>query len=395
MCTANNGFFCLISVSEIEKVQDAFIVAVEDDAQQKLENAATLQNVVPRDMIKLSSQSPSKTAEKSPQHSDISVEDTPTNTISMPIGKSPKKKANGHANNGEMNGNTQYIEMNGYLENDTPKKGKGKSKKDGKRQKVERNSETPLIEDVDAQSRQAPNGHPLGQSLQNRSRENVTDSEMEHSSFEFEDPGPHREMAVDCPDGFVATVKGPPRYPPSQAHTPRGPAPQTTPVKNVNSSRDYGESDSSFAMGTGSFGNSQVPPTMEQLERLRHHQEELRRRREEEAKHSEEDEFLRTSIRGSKKLQALEANKKVLPTGICNTGFMDGEEDDLYDGLSGAPPPPLTGKENYMKKNIGECSSILCIKQTEHVQSCCSSKTRKIAPYLNDFVLLGWFWNCT
>ncbi|XP_041353631.1 MAGUK p55 subfamily member 5-like isoform X2 [Gigantopelta aegis] len=301
-------------------------------------------------MIKLSSES-HKSTDKSPQHSDTFVKDTVTNTVSMPIGKSPKKKANGHASNGEMNGNTQFIEMNGYLENDTPKKGKGKSKKDGKRQKVERNSEAPLIEDLDAQGLLAPNGHPLSQNLQNRSRENITDSEVEHSSFEFEDPGPHREMAVDCPDGFVATVKGPPRYPPTQPHTPRGS--QMTPVKSLNSSRDYYESDPSLATGAGSVPNNQMQPTMEQLERLRHHQEELRKRREEEEKLNEENEFLRTSIRGSKKLQALEGNKKVLPTGICNTAFMDGEEEDMYDGMPAAPLPQLTGKENYMKQNIG------------------------------------------
>ncbi|KAH9375397.1 hypothetical protein HPB48_010743 [Haemaphysalis longicornis] len=60
------------------------------------------------------------------------------------------------------------------------------------------------------------------------------------------------------------------------------------------------------------------PPTGDQLERIRKYQEELRLRKEEEERLAQEQEFLRSSLRGSKKLRALEQNA---PQGILNAAF--------------------------------------------------------------------------
>lgn len=54
-------------------------------------------------------------------------------------------------------------------------------------------------------------------------------------------------------------------------------------------------------------------------------QEELKKRREQEEQHAKEKEFLRTSLRGSKKLQALESGREDSP--ILVSGFVN----DAYD----------------------------------------------------------------
>ncbi|XP_075723369.1 MAGUK p55 family member stardust isoform X3 [Rhipicephalus microplus] len=98
----------------------------------------------------------------------------------------------------------------------------------------------------------------------------------------------HREMAVDVPESFVAVAKTAPRYPPP-------PRPQGSPRLN-----------------------GSAAPTGDQLERIRKYQEELRLRKEEEERLAQEQEFLRSSLRGSKKLRALEQNA---PEGILNAAF--------------------------------------------------------------------------
>ncbi|XP_059224265.1 uncharacterized protein LOC106087029 isoform X2 [Stomoxys calcitrans] len=52
-----------------------------------------------------------------------------------------------------------------------------------------------------------------------------------------------------------------------------------------------------------------VEPTMEQLDSIKKYQEQLRRRREEEERIAQQNEFLRASLRGSRKLKALQDNK--------------------------------------------------------------------------------------
>ena len=43
------------------------------------------------------------------------------------------------------------------------------------------------------------------------------------------DNGPHREMAVDVPDSFIARSKTPPRYPPPRPQCRNGSAPKPVP----------------------------------------------------------------------------------------------------------------------------------------------------------------------
>lgn len=126
----------------------------------------------------------------------------------------------------------------------------------------------------------------------------------------FDDRGPHREMAIDCPATFVGMKKEPPRYPRplsiiqnSVGSVPKGKTPPSTlpryqDQKSVKSTED----------------------DRERMERIKRYQEDLAKRREAEERMRREQEFLRTSLRGSKKLQELEERKA---KGITSTGFVN------------------------------------------------------------------------
>ncbi|GIY90530.1 MAGUK p55 subfamily member 5 [Caerostris darwini] len=170
----------------------------------------------------------------------------------------------------------------------------------------------------------------------------------------------HREMAVDVPDSFVAVTKTAPRYPPPRRKPPRVPpdtsslkknglyhftAEPTTPnhVRSV-SSQD-GCPDATPERRTPPtpriselLGKAGEPPQEEeklielnQLHRIRKYQEELRKRKEDEERHAQEEEFLRSSLRGSQKLRALE---KRASSGLENSAFL------LEEGDAPAAPPP-------------------------------------------------------
>nr|NP_001285011.1 stardust, isoform P [Drosophila melanogaster]AHN59482.1 stardust, isoform P [Drosophila melanogaster] len=144
-----------------------------------------------------------------------------------------------------------------------------------------------------------------------------------------QDNGPHREMAVDCPDTFIARNKTPPRYPPPRPPQLNGNAKPVPPPRDhlrvekdgrlVNCSPAPQLPDRR-APGNASSGSSGatthplqhqqiaqiVEPTLEQLDSIKKYQEQLRRRREEEERIAQQNEFLRNSLRGSRKLKALQ-----------------------------------------------------------------------------------------
>lgn len=179
-----------------------------------------------------------------------------------------------------------------------------------------------------------------------------------------EDAGPHREMAVDCPESFVGSSKAPPKYPP-----PSTPQTAHTMSRVPNSHEHYDSQDSSWSEQltdaysyTMPASNMQPKVTADQLERLHRHQEELRKRREEESRVLTEQEFLRTSLRGSKKLQALESSKRP-PVGVVNDAF---DEDSISLGreadVDGHATLPIRGQkedQGYMVKNVGKLTACL------------------------------------
>ncbi|GIX77510.1 MAGUK p55 subfamily member 5, partial [Caerostris extrusa] len=204
----------------------------------------------------------------------------------------------------------------------------------------------------------------------------------------------HREMAVDVPDSFVGVAKTSPRYPP-QKISGRGSFKQDGhPEFFINSSGDSSsnENDPSSKMNPATIksapviinscnlDNTSIPrvtvetsdydknledASEEQLERIRKYQissvKILVKRKIAEEKQAKENEFLRTSLRGSKKLQALEANPPQLPKrGVENTAFELEEESSIQlEEMKTTPELTKTFGASELLQNLYRLSSSL------------------------------------
>ncbi|XP_044254352.1 protein PALS1 isoform X2 [Tribolium madens] len=182
------------------------------------------------------------------------------------------------------------------------------------------------------------------------------------------DTGPHREMAVDVPDTFIARNKTPPRYPPPKPilqvghfeeravdvnqeraidvpdnFIEREKAPPKFPAKSgVNGTpgakpvpppRDHLKLEKDgrivnkapppqLPATPAPTTPAQAEPTREQLDSIKKYQ--IRKRKEEEDRIAAQNDFLKRSLRGSRKLQALESR----PQGTVNDAFAVDETQD-------------------------------------------------------------------
>ncbi|XP_063828936.1 uncharacterized protein LOC135078267 [Ostrinia nubilalis] len=133
-----------------------------------------------------------------------------------------------------------------------------------------------------------------------------------------------REVAVDVPDTFVQIVKTTPKYPGTVDR-------KSVAFQQVN--------------GTAKITTPALPPrevprdapprppahdniTKEQMDSIKKYQEQLRRRKEAEDRIAAQNEFLRTSLRGSNKLQALESTPPSSGTAFVNDAYEDDVSDD-------------------------------------------------------------------
>ncbi|KAK6634030.1 hypothetical protein RUM44_004637 [Polyplax serrata] len=172
----------------------------------------------------------------------------------------------------------------------------------------------------------------------------VDDEPLKHSTPEEQDEalnmmmtmldnGPHRELPVDVPDSFIAISKTPPRYPPPRA---QGPPPMNGSAKPVPPPRDHirVEKDGRLMNRlpapqvpartiTTINNNTQREPTKQEMDSIRKFEEQIRQRREEEERIAKQNEFLKSSIRSSKKLQAVENNPPL--SGVVNDAYSDEE----------------------------------------------------------------------
>ncbi|CAH0560800.1 unnamed protein product [Brassicogethes aeneus] len=212
------------------------------------------------------------------------------------------------------------------------------------------------------------------------------------------DNGPHREMAVDVPDTFIARNKTPPRYPPPKPiltvgydrllgvtfgdeneeraidvpdnfverkkTSPKYPSPKLI-KSGVN-----GTSQASTTVPTLPNSTKPVPPprdhlvnrapppqlparitnnntiapatptptvtepTREQLDSIKKYTEQIRKRKEEEERIAAQTDFLNRSLRGSRKLQALESR----PQGSVNDAFAEDEDHDSSRSITPVSP---------------------------------------------------------
>ncbi|KAF5286758.1 hypothetical protein FQA39_LY04181 [Lamprigera yunnana] len=243
------------------------------------------------------------------------------------------------------------------------------------------------------------------------------------------DNGPHREMAVDVPDTFIARNKTPPRYPPPKPKLQVGynrllgvtfgdssneraidvpdtifeskKTPTKPPSNNVKSGingsaaspaanskpvpppRDHLkiEKDGRLvnrapapqlpARITNNNNNSitstppqisstiaaSTEPTREQLDSIKKYQEQLRKRKEEEERIAAQTEFLNRSLRGSRKLQALESH----PQGSINDAFA---EDDTRES-SRSPTPAFPGEKEVVHTMYGYGDLVAAVQRLQ------------------------------
>ncbi|CAH1792248.1 unnamed protein product [Owenia fusiformis] len=186
------------------------------------------------------------------------------------------------------------------------------------------------------------NGPPL---YQNGKPSKSTEPLIE-GAVEYSDSSDCREMAIDVPENFEGTVKQRPSYPSLKSRDSYVPPQPSNPAPSIQINNPGGESstDAGF-MGSQELTRDDI--SKEQLERIRMHQESLRKRKEEEDKYTREQNFLRESLRGSKKMQALsEQGRPPVPTsGFVNTAYLEEDEnkDVQYEGATlqvrGKPPP--------------------------------------------------------
>ncbi|XP_062554489.1 protein PALS1 isoform X4 [Armigeres subalbatus] len=176
------------------------------------------------------------------------------------------------------------------------------------------------------------------------------DFEMYNMISANQDNGPHREMAVDVPESFIARNKTPPRYPP-----PRSTTQLNGSVKPIPPPRDHLRIEKDGRLTNRAPVHApQVPdrkvvpatpqahqhigqvvePTPDQLNSIKKFEEQLRRRREEEERIAAQNDFLRNSIRGSQKLRHLQDNPIVdKPTiGVDNEAYAEDEEPEKVIG---------------------------------------------------------------
>ncbi|XP_035703591.1 uncharacterized protein LOC110845232 isoform X2 [Folsomia candida] len=259
-------------------------------------------------------------------------------------------------------------------------------------------------ESIDVEGAKSSSSRGRGGKL-NSSRESVADPAQYANMInmvEWDNNGPHREMAVDVPESFVPRNKTPPRYPPNKASTLNASNNNNKPAltKTVSSGGGVAvmSSDGVGVRGNGTLtgqngatkpvppprigdnketgswssvnnNNTQIPyvhprtivspsktgtaiaattPSRDEAERIRKYQEELKKRREQEEQHAKEQEFLRTSIRGSKKLQALESGREESPvSGFVNDAYDDVDEDRI------PYPHPRFDASTSLQKPVG------------------------------------------
>lgn len=147
--------------------------------------------------------------------------------------------------------------------------------------------------------------------------------------------GQHREMAVDVPETFIAINKTQPRYPPPRTLNNQTPPP-LKPVMNDMRPVPPPRMDL-LDRATPQLPNKQsaaqigqiLEPTSEHLASMKKYQDQLRIRREQEQRIAATNEFLRNSVRGSNKLQALKADHIAPPIGFDNEAYLVEDDDDV------------------------------------------------------------------
>lgn len=162
----------------------------------------------------------------------------------------------------------------------------------------------------------------VGSINNNMSRGNVTKISI----------GEHRELPVDVPDSFVGVIKQAPRYPPPPpVHTPVGTLTSrgSVPSRKGSSSTTGSSANRSDASKVHTKAVSSSSPPIER-EKMKKYSDDVSRKR-------SEEQFLRSSLRGSKKLQQLQQQKIPPPDAVDFSSPAPEFSSAAVDFSSGAP----------------------------------------------------------
>ncbi|XP_069671483.1 protein PALS1-like isoform X2 [Periplaneta americana] len=337
-----NGLLCVcaaLDLAQNSNVQDAFVIAVEQQARERLERLSALKRIKPVDMTKLSQQLNQQTpAAEHQQELNGFIESSPIYVTSIPPEAKqdstppPRpRKSNGHASSTDEPDSAAEIELKQDL-----------SEVNASARVPFANGRTEvLIADTKLRTTAVVEQNCKDSLGRPRRRSGssivVLDSQPSDDACNMMtmtlDNGPHREMAVDVPESFIARSKTPPRYPPPRANGSAS-KPVPPPRDHLRIEKDgrlvnrapAPQVPARTAVTPGhavAANNNNADPTKEQLDSIRKFQEALRKRKEEEERLAQQNEFLNRSLRGSRKLQALESR----PSGVVNDGYSSAEED--------------------------------------------------------------------
>ncbi|XP_076255695.1 MAGUK p55 family member stardust isoform X3 [Rhynchophorus ferrugineus] len=368
-----------------DNVQDAFVIAVEQQARERLERLSALRKITPIDMTKLSQQLNQQSVATSEDLNGF-INNSPIYVTSLTATESSNNNPTGSRKGDESPPQTLDVRSLGDRRSSSPfQNGRtelliGEDNNKLKTTAVVENNNNKLNIENEQRSRRRSGSSivVLDSELQDPIKKPLDDL-LDGNSIDMvtmvppgSDGPPHREMAVDVPDSFVARNKTPPRYPPPKPTitpsvngsatplhnhlTPAQATPQVPP-KPVPPPRDHLkiEADgrlvnkapapqlpariannnnninalSYSANSTGNKTSVVMEPTREQLDSIKKYQEQIRKRKEEEERIAAQNEFLHRSLRGSLKLQALESK----PQGAINDAY----EDEASETRSEAP----------------------------------------------------------
>lgn len=376
-----------LSVPGIDDIYDAYVIAVDEEAKQRLERLTSLQKVKPVDIAKLQDVGNNNLAKLehrplSALHDGIRLSETVNHQWANPEvaenGDVPQDL--GLANRTQETAIVhaldcpEYSVDRDYTESGNPcptalskcrdlscsldtisENAAENEEEEGEQRGYDTDLDSPLLETVAMETAAVVNGytdHPqykppastyMDVSMSGggggyrypmitSSQENMYEPVESPEGSDISETQPqHREMAIDCPPNFIGVKKEPPRYP----SRPNSTSFQSTPPMRHGrppSSAAKTRTSTDVSTASGAVPRQTRQEEMEQLERIKRYQDDLRKRREEEERINREAEFLRTSLRGSKKLQALEEARKENrppPTGIINPNYMVEEEDSV------------------------------------------------------------------
>ncbi|XP_065088888.1 protein PALS1 isoform X2 [Ochlerotatus camptorhynchus] len=281
-------------------VQDAFVIAVEQQARERLQRLSALKRITPVDMSQLS-----------------------IKLATLSEGELELQEETYESNSNISRGGTEVLLVDQTLRQEN---------------RTRRRSGSSIVV-LDGDDTLKPS-LPIDDYQE--------DFEMYNMISANQDNGPHREMAVDVPESFIARNKTPPRYPP-----PRSTTQLNGSVKPIPPPRDHLRIEKDGRLtNRAPVPAPQVPdrkvvpttpqqhigqvvePTPDQLNSIKKFEEQLRRRREEEERIAAQNDFLRNSLRSSQRLRALQDNPVVEKpaSGVENEAYIEDEEPEKIIG---------------------------------------------------------------